>query len=124
MCILALSCFSMTAIADANDKWASSAGPDGWNGLSLGLMEALGLPFLEMLNEMLFMLSDPDMLEVGNGGMTTEEYRSHFSIWALTKVTKCITITTVELLVFMTMALNRRDAGTSSDWLRHPLYEQ
>lgn len=29
---------------------------------------------------------DPDMLEVGNGGMTTEEYRSHFSIWALVKV--------------------------------------
>ncbi|URD88082.1 alpha-galactosidase [Musa troglodytarum] len=28
---------------------------------------------------------DPDMLEVGNGGMTTEEYRSHFSIWALAK---------------------------------------
>lgn len=29
---------------------------------------------------------DPDMLEVGNGGMTTQEYRSHFSIWALAKV--------------------------------------
>jgi len=29
---------------------------------------------------------DPDMLEVGNGGMTTEEYRAHFSIWALAKV--------------------------------------
>ncbi|XP_066399176.1 alpha-galactosidase-like [Miscanthus floridulus] len=50
---------SMTAIADKNDKWASYAGPGGWN--------------------------DPDMLEVGNGGMTTEEYRSHFSIWALMK---------------------------------------
>ncbi|PSR90932.1 Alpha-galactosidase [Actinidia chinensis var. chinensis] len=25
------------------------------------------------------------MLEVGNGGMSTEEYRSHFSIWALAK---------------------------------------
>jgi len=33
------------------------AGPGGWN--------------------------DPDMLEVGNGGMTTAEYRSHFSLWAL-----------------------------------------
>jgi alpha-galactosidase len=31
-------------------------------------------------------MSDPDMLEVGNGGMTTEEYRAHFSIWALAKV--------------------------------------
>jgi alpha-galactosidase len=27
--------------------------------------------------------NDPDMLEVGNGGMTTEEYRSHFSMWAM-----------------------------------------
>ncbi|RHN52890.1 Alpha-galactosidase [Medicago truncatula] len=49
----------MTSIIDVNDKWASYAGPGGWN--------------------------DPDMLEVGNGGMTTEEYRSHFSIWALAK---------------------------------------
>ncbi|KAK4769207.1 hypothetical protein SAY86_027357 [Trapa natans] len=50
---------SMTTIADLNDKWASYAGPGGWN--------------------------DPDMLEVGNGGMTYQEYRSHFSIWALVK---------------------------------------
>ncbi|XP_075479974.1 alpha-galactosidase-like isoform X1 [Primulina tabacum] len=50
---------SMTSRADINDQWASYAGPGGWN--------------------------DPDMLEVGNGGMTTEEYRSHFSIWALIK---------------------------------------
>jgi len=27
--------------------------------------------------------NDPDMLEVGNGGMTDTEYRSHFSFWAL-----------------------------------------
>ncbi|OWM72635.1 hypothetical protein CDL15_Pgr013103 [Punica granatum] len=50
---------SMTSIADQNDQWASYARPGAWN--------------------------DPDMLEVGNGGMTTEEYRSHFSIWALAK---------------------------------------
>ncbi|KAI3721686.1 hypothetical protein L2E82_32703 [Cichorium intybus] len=50
---------SMTEKADENDKWAAYAKPGGWN--------------------------DPDMLEVGNGGMTTEEYRSHFSIWALAK---------------------------------------
>ncbi|GJX76351.1 alpha-galactosidase [Tanacetum coccineum] len=49
----------MTSRADENDKWAAYARPGGWN--------------------------DPDMLEVGNGGMTTEEYRSHFSIWALAK---------------------------------------
>ncbi|KAK6131844.1 hypothetical protein DH2020_034418 [Rehmannia glutinosa] len=50
---------SMTTIADLNDKWAPYAGPGGWN--------------------------DPDMLEVGNGGMTYQEYRAHFSIWALMK---------------------------------------
>ncbi|XP_051136541.1 alpha-galactosidase-like [Andrographis paniculata] len=50
---------SMISRADMNDKWAAYAGPGGWN--------------------------DPDMLEVGNGGMSTEEYRSHFSIWALAK---------------------------------------
>ncbi|KAK2982424.1 hypothetical protein RJ640_026267 [Escallonia rubra] len=50
---------SMTTIADLNNKWAAYAGPGGWN--------------------------DPDMLEVGNGGMTYPEYRAHFSIWALMK---------------------------------------
>lgn len=50
---------SMTSRADQNDRWASYAGPGGWN--------------------------DPDMLEVGNGGMTVEEYRCHFSIWAIAK---------------------------------------
>jgi alpha-galactosidase len=27
--------------------------------------------------------NDPDMLEVGNGGMTDAEYRAHFSLWAM-----------------------------------------
>ncbi len=27
--------------------------------------------------------NDPDMLEVGNGGMNKEEYRTHFSMWAM-----------------------------------------
>jgi len=27
--------------------------------------------------------NDPDMLEVGNGGMTKEEYRTHMSLWAV-----------------------------------------
>jgi len=27
--------------------------------------------------------NDPDMLEVGNGGMKTEEYRTHMSLWAI-----------------------------------------
>ena len=37
------------------------------------------------------------MLEVGNGGMTTEEYRSHFSIWALVKVRICLHLSLVSL---------------------------
>jgi alpha-galactosidase len=27
--------------------------------------------------------NDPDMLEIGNGGMTEDEYRTHMSLWAL-----------------------------------------
>lgn len=27
--------------------------------------------------------NDPDMLEVGNGGMSVEEYRTHFTLWAV-----------------------------------------
>ncbi|MFB7653883.1 MULTISPECIES: NPCBM/NEW2 domain-containing protein [unclassified Streptomyces] len=55
---------------DIKDNWASMlsiikknlpldeyAGPGGWN--------------------------DPDMLEVGNGGMTDTEYRTHFSMWSV-----------------------------------------
>ena len=55
---------------DISDNWNSfvrlldqqvglekAAGPGGWN--------------------------DPDMLEVGNGGMTAAEYRAHFSFWCL-----------------------------------------
>jgi alpha-galactosidase len=47
----------MTNILDLQVGLESSAGPGHWN--------------------------DPDMLEVGNGGMTTTEYRSHFSFWSL-----------------------------------------
>ncbi|KAL5832786.1 hypothetical protein ACOSQ3_016460 [Xanthoceras sorbifolium] len=50
---------SMTSLADQNDKWSSYAAPGAWN--------------------------DPDMLEIGNRGMGSDEYRSHFSIWAIAK---------------------------------------
>jgi len=42
-----------------NSLAASAAGPGGWN--------------------------DPDMLEVGNGGLNDYEYQAHFSLWALVK---------------------------------------
>jgi alpha-galactosidase len=48
---------SFVKIVDLQDGLESYAGPGHWN--------------------------DPDMLEVGNGGMTTTEYRSHFSLWCL-----------------------------------------
>jgi len=48
---------SAMGIMDTNNNTAQYAGPGHWN--------------------------DPDMLEVGNGGMTDTEYRAHFSMWAI-----------------------------------------
>jgi alpha-galactosidase len=48
---------SMLSIFKKNVVLAPFAGPGHWN--------------------------DPDMLEVGNGGMTDTEYRSHFSLWSI-----------------------------------------
>ncbi|XP_047312492.1 alpha-galactosidase 1-like [Impatiens glandulifera] len=50
---------SMMSRADINDYFAEHARPGGWN--------------------------DPDMLHIGNGGMTLDEYKVHFSIWAISK---------------------------------------
>jgi alpha-galactosidase len=47
----------MLTILDMQDGIESYAGPGHWN--------------------------DPDMLEVGNGGMTLAEYHAHFSLWAI-----------------------------------------
>ena len=48
---------SMIANLELSTQYAHAAAPGHWN--------------------------DPDMLEVGNGGMTDDEYRAHFSLWAL-----------------------------------------
>jgi alpha-galactosidase len=48
---------SMLGNLDQNAQHRGVAGPGAWN--------------------------DPDMLEVGNGGMTDDEYRAHFSLWAI-----------------------------------------
>jgi alpha-galactosidase len=47
----------MSVIGFSQDGLEKFAGPGHWN--------------------------DPDMLEVGNGGMTTDEYRTHMALWAL-----------------------------------------
>jgi alpha-galactosidase len=63
--------------ADITDKWV------GKHGYSWGMVSIVDL------NEPLWPYAgpghwnDPDMLEVGNGGMTTDEYRAHFSLWAM-----------------------------------------
>jgi alpha-galactosidase len=51
----------------------------------------MGLGFIQILDKQADLAdyagpghwNDPDMLEVGNGGMTVEEYRAHFSLWAI-----------------------------------------
>ncbi len=48
---------SMIRNADLSSLHADVAGPGGWN--------------------------DPDMLEIGNGGMSADEYRAHLSLWAV-----------------------------------------
>lgn len=48
---------AMIAILDKERDIAKYSGPGHWN--------------------------DPDMLEVGNGGMTNEEYKTHFSLWCM-----------------------------------------
>lgn len=47
----------MMNIVDQNEPLFPYAGPGHWN--------------------------DPDMLEVGNGGLSFDEYRTHFSLWAM-----------------------------------------
>jgi alpha-galactosidase len=51
--------FSLEYNFYGNGEYPESAGPGGWN--------------------------DPDMLEIGNGGMTTDEERSHFALWSVIK---------------------------------------
>ena len=48
---------SMLGNLDQSAQHPTAAGPGAWN--------------------------DPDMLEVGNGGMSADEYRAHFSLWAI-----------------------------------------
>lgn len=40
----------------------------------------------QLINGLLLCHTDPDMLEVGNGGMAYNEYVVHFSLWAIAKV--------------------------------------
>jgi alpha-galactosidase len=68
---------------DISDKWeGSTKWPDGSccsNGMLVNLDLQVGLASYAGPGHW----NDPDMLEVGNGGMTDTEYRSHFSLWSI-----------------------------------------
>ena len=68
---------------DIKDRWAGlEKWPDGAccsHGMLAILDEQVGLQSYAGPGHW----NDPDMLEVGNGGMTNIEYRSHFSLWAI-----------------------------------------
>jgi len=58
------------------------------------------------------------MLEVGNGHMTAEEYVSHFSIWALMKVTRQLLPC---LFIWLWVIKNKCNAVSLNSWLQAPL---
>jgi alpha-galactosidase len=62
---------------DINDKWETK------NKQSLGMLDILDLQVALESFAGPGHWNDPDMLEVGNGGMTTAEYRAHFSLWSI-----------------------------------------
>jgi alpha-galactosidase len=68
---------------DISDKWeGATKWPDGSccsNGMLANLDLQVGLASYGGPGHW----NDPDMLEVGNGGMTDTEYRSHFSLWSI-----------------------------------------
>ena len=68
---------------DISDRWGGKEKwPDGSccsNGVLAILDQQVGLQSYAGPGHW----NDPDMLEVGNGGMTDTEYRSHFSLWAI-----------------------------------------
>eukprot|EP01084_Bolivina_argentea_P189708 326189_1 len=96
---------SWRTTGDISDHWnsmignwdhngpASSASPGGWN--------------------------DPDMLEVGNGGMSTTEYITHFSLWCIGKaplligcdITKMSSDTKMILMNDEAIAVNQDKTG-------------
>lgn len=62
---------------DIYDGWEST--PERMNGMTNILDMQVGLDGYAGPGHW----NDPDMLEVGNGGMSFEEYKSHFSLWSI-----------------------------------------
>ena len=64
---------------DISDRWEGKSS----NGYSIGVMNILDMQAGLEAYAGPGHWNDPDMLEVGNGGMTDNEYRAHFSLWAM-----------------------------------------
>ncbi len=65
---------------DAGQLWRVSADiVDGWGSSNFNLVQTRRAAAYAQPNGW----NDPDMLEVGNGGMSDVEYRAQFSLWAL-----------------------------------------
>jgi len=70
-------------------KWGAKSGGNLWRTTgdisdSWQSMQRIGFAQLDIANNaQAGHWNDPDMLEVGNGGMTADEYRTHFSLWAM-----------------------------------------
>ena len=70
-------------------KWGAKAGGNLWRTTgdisdNWQSMQRIGFAQLDIANNaQAGHWNDPDMLEVGNGGMTADEYRTHFSLWAM-----------------------------------------
>lgn len=91
---------SVSSIIDSQAGREKYAGPGHWN--------------------------DPDMLEVGNGGMTDTEYRAHFSMWSMlaspliagNDLTKMTEATKEILLNKEVIAINQDPLGVQASKLR------
>ncbi|HLL65833.1 MAG TPA: NPCBM/NEW2 domain-containing protein [Micromonosporaceae bacterium] len=69
-----------TWAADVGDLWRTTGDiSDNWTSLrSIIAFNAPLAPYAGPSN-----WNDPDMLEIGNGGMTDTEYRTHMSMWSM-----------------------------------------
>ncbi len=61
---------SWRTTGDISDRWNSMA--------SIGFRQGVLAPYAKPGH-----FNDPDMLEIGNGGMTDTEYRTHMSLWSM-----------------------------------------
>src|SRR5437867_3677890 len=65
---------------DISDDWTSPPGQPPWKE---GMIDIFDRNAAHAAATAPGTVNDPDMLEVGNGGMTDTEYRTHFGLWAL-----------------------------------------